>query len=107
MSTTPKKERIAPMSTAQRFELMTFVKNANPRTPDRSLAAAASELFDRDISPQTITGYRKEFGIPSVAMPTRDELQAQVDAQADRIHDLLSELARLQTIVAELTPKAA
>jgi hypothetical protein len=75
------------------------VKAAKTTTPDRVLATEASVKFEREVSAQIVTNYRKEFGIPSVAMPSAAELQAsvealqaQVDSQASRIADLLAKL---------------
>lgn len=104
--TTPKKERAAAMTTAQRFELMAFVKSASATTPDRTLAAVASDRFGRPISPQTITNYRKEFGIKSVNMPTREELQMQVETQAERILALSAALDAARARIHELQQRA-
>jgi hypothetical protein len=105
LSTKAKTPRAPSMTMAQRFELMAYIKDAPKTTPDRTLAARATENLGHPVSPQTVTNYRKEFGIPSVGMPTREALQEQVDTQADRIQMLVSELSKLHTKLARYEPQ--
>lgn len=92
----PTKTKTKPMNMADKFALMDFIRSGDATLPDRMLAERASQRFGRAVNPQTVTNYRKEFGIASVAMPTREELhariaelEAQVLTQAERIKELL------------------
>ena len=107
MSTKEKTPRAPSMTMAQRFDLMAYIKAAPKTTPDRTLAARATEHLGHPVSPQTVTNYRKEFGIPSVGMPSREDLQARVDVQAERIQQLVSELSKLHTKLARYEPQPA
>ena len=73
-----RKPKAPGMTMAQKFDLQAFVKDANPATPDGIVAKEASAKFGREVSQQTVAGYRKEFGLASVRMPTVAELMARV-----------------------------
>ncbi len=77
---TPKAKRVkAPtLPLAKRFEIMNLVKGAPANTPDSTLAAQASVLAGRQVQQQTIAGYRKQFGIPSVRKPGVKALQSHI-----------------------------
>jgi hypothetical protein len=60
---------------AQKFQVMTLVQNPeNLHIPDVTLAERASELLGRKVQAQSITDYRKQFGLPSVKKPAGAEL---------------------------------
>ena len=61
-----------------RFEIMNLVKTAPANTPDSVLATQASTIAGRTVQQQTIAGYRKQFGIPSVRKPGVKALQAHI-----------------------------
>lgn len=75
----PRKPKVAPLSLAQRFDLMGMVKGASPTEPDSALAARASAHFGRAIQQQTIADYRKSFGLASVRKPSPKTLAIYVE----------------------------
>ena len=79
-----RRPRVKSLTMSEKFDLMAFVKTANRLLPDRALAAQASEKFGRAVSTQSIAGYRKQFGIESVPVPTREQLQARI-AQLEKL----------------------
>ena len=74
----PRKAKAPTLPLAKRFEIMNLVKAAPPNMPDSTLAAQASVLAGRPVQQQTIAGYRKQFGIPSVRKPGVKALQAHI-----------------------------
>lgn len=83
----PRKPRVKSLTMSEKFDLMAFVKAANQSLPDRALAAQASEKFGRAVSTQTIVGYRKQFGIAAVPVPTREQLQARIAQLETRLEE--------------------
>ena len=98
MTTEAKKTRTPSLTMSEKFTLMTFIKGAPKDTPDRTLAAQAAEKIGRPVSPQTVTNYRKELGLQSVAMPSREELQETIEALQTRIE---LQRQRIETLMAQ------
>ena len=73
-----RRAKAATLPLAKRFEIMNLVKAAAPNTPDSTLAAQASVLAGRPVQQQTIAGYRKQFGIPSVRKPGVKAMEAHI-----------------------------
>jgi tRNA U34 5-methylaminomethyl-2-thiouridine-forming methyltransferase MnmC len=73
-----KRAKAPTLPLAVRYELMALVKNADRSTPDATLASQASQIAGRQVQQQTISGYRKQFGIPSVRKPGVKSLQARI-----------------------------
>ena len=80
LNAVPKAKRVKTptLPLAKRYEIMALVKNADLTTPDSTLAAQASLIAGRTVQQQTISGYRKQFGIPSVRKPGVKSLQARI-----------------------------
>jgi len=75
----PRKPRVAAITMAQRFELMTMVKEADTALPDAALAVAVSAKLGRVVSQQTVSEYRRQFGLPVVHKPTSAQLMDYVE----------------------------
>jgi hypothetical protein len=74
----PKRAKMPALPLAKRYEIMALVKNADITTPDSTLAAQASVLVGRQVQQQTISGYRKQFGIATVRKPGVRALQMRI-----------------------------
>ena len=73
-----RKAKIPTLPLAVRFEIMNLVKTADRTTPDATLTAMATAIAGRPVPQQTISAYRKQFGIPSVRKPGVKSLQARI-----------------------------
>jgi hypothetical protein len=62
------------MSMKERFDLMQFIKDADPATPDATLAAEASVGLGRPVAQITVRSYRENFGLASVPKPRAGNL---------------------------------
>ena len=85
----PKADRKPSMTAAQKFEAMSMVKSAPTDEPDLRLAERIGRTLGREVGAQTVSEYRKSFGLPSVRMPTVPELEA-------TIADLRARIAKLE-----------
>ena len=74
----PRAPRKDPMTMAQKFDLMTMVKGANPTTPDAALAVLATTALGRPVLQQTVAEYRKSFGLASVRKPSAAQMAARI-----------------------------
>ena len=87
----PRKPKAPSMTMAEKFELLSFVKSADPTMPDARVADLATERFGRKVLTKSVTDYRKEFGIASVPRPTVAQLEARVaelEAKLSEARDL-------------------
>jgi hypothetical protein len=69
----PKKKRKPKgpsMTMAQKFEVMSMVKEADRNLPDATLAQIIGKKIGRKPSTQTVSDYRRKFGIPNVRKPS-------------------------------------
>lgn len=71
--------RLPAFSLKQKFDLISFIKEADPKTPDVALADQASLRFNRKILVATVRDYRKQFDIKSVPTPTVSQLMLYID----------------------------
>ena len=79
-----RKPKIAALTTAQKFELLSMVKAASVTLPDATLADQLTAHFGRPVLTNAVTKYRKEFGIASVGKPKTEDLLnriAELEAQ--------------------------
>ena len=89
----PRKPRVKSLTMSEKFDLMALVKAASTSLSDRALAVQASAKIGRVVSAQTIAGYRKQFGIASVPVPTREQLQTRIAQLEKRLEELTAEPA--------------
>jgi transposase len=82
----PRKPKQPSLSLAQKFELLSFVKAADPTATDSAVAEAASVHFGRKVLKVSVAQYRKEFGIASVP----NAKPAQVLAYVETLKALLT-----------------
>jgi len=92
----PRKPNIAALSTAQKFELLSMVKAASTTLPDATLADQLTAHFGRPVLTNSVTKYRKEFGLASVGKPKVEDLLKQIDALVAQVGGLQEENANLR-----------
>lgn len=80
-----KKPRKPSLTMSEKFELMSFIKSADQKTPDRVVAAEAASKIGRSVNAQTVTNYRKQFGIAPVQVPTRAQLEARLKELEEKL----------------------
>ena len=73
------------MSIRTKFDVMSAINIADPKSPDATVAAGLSVTHERAISAQQVGKYRKELGLASVGKPSQADLQAELFAAHARI----------------------
>ena len=81
----PRKPKTPGMSIKTKFDVMTLINGADPKSPDATLAARLSVTHGRPISAQQVGKYRKELGLASVGKPSHADLQAELFAAREII----------------------
>ena len=74
------------LAMAQKFDLLQFVKTADPSATDSAVAESASQWIGRKVLKVSVAQYRKEFGIASVP----NAKPAQVLAYVETLKALLT-----------------
>ena len=74
------------LTLAQKFDLLQFVKTADPSATDSAVAESASQWIGRKVLKVSVAQYRKEFGIASVP----NAKPAQVLAYVETLKALLT-----------------
>jgi len=82
---TPRKPKAPAMPLPMKFELLNFVKNADPSIPDSTLAQLAGQHIGRVVQQQTVSEYRKQFGIANVRKLSANQLAAYVEVLKDQL----------------------
>lgn len=85
-----RKPKAPGMSIKTKFDVMTLINGADPKSPDATLAARLSVTHGRPISAQQVGKYRKELGLASVGKPPH----------ADLVNDLAAANARIAALEA-------
>lgn len=81
----PRKPKSPSMSMRMKFDVLTAINGADPKSPDATVAAALSVTHSRPISEQQVGKYRKELGLASVGKPKQADLLAYLAAANARI----------------------
>ena len=89
----PRKQKTPSMSIRMKFDVMTAINGADPKSLDATVAASLSVTHGRTISAQQVGKYRKELGLASVGNPK----------QADLLIDLAAAQARIAALEAGLS----
>lgn len=84
----PRKPKTPGMSMGMKFEVMQAIRNADPSSPDATVAAALSAAHGREISAQQVGKYRADMGLARVRKQTAAELMSELAASKARIKDL-------------------